>query len=308
MALLANIDRERGEKLRQCFAAIVPNERLVLPDEDFAASDVRYLLTWKIPENLERFSNLEIIFSVGAGVDQFIQTGVPKGATLVRLVDSGLTAMMQEYVTMGVLSVHRDLPAYVAQQKAAVWKQVSVPPPASERRVGVMGLGELGRGALDILGRLGFQRSGWARSKREIDGVACFHGPDQIAAFLSSLDILVCLLPLTEETRGILNKTLFAQLPKGASLVHAGRGQHLQQDDLLNALDNDHLRSAFLDVVDPEPLPQDHPIWHHPKIILTPHVACITRVEMLANAIATNLHYYRVGEPMRGIVKLERGY
>ncbi|MFN7104658.1 MAG: 2-hydroxyacid dehydrogenase, partial [Pseudorhizobium sp.] len=301
MVLLANIDAERGQRLKQRFREVAPEQVLVLPEDAFDKRDVRYLLTWKIPDDLAAFVNLEVIFSVGAGVDQFVTTGVPQGVTLVRLIDPGLTAMMQEYVTMATLSLHRDLPAYVAQQKQAVWKQVSLPPPASERRVGVMGLGELGRGALAALGHFGFQLSGWARGPHQIAGVDCFHGEDGLQHFLSRVDILVCLLPLTGETRGILNKQVFDRLPKGAALVHAGRGQHLQHDDLLAALDGGHLRSAFLDVVDPEPLPESHPFWRHPKIILTPHVACMTRVEMLATAIAGNLGRHRSGKPMSGI-------
>ncbi|MEH6692144.1 MAG: glyoxylate/hydroxypyruvate reductase A [Pseudorhizobium pelagicum] len=308
MVLFANIDAERGQRLKQRFREVAPDQVLVLPDDSFEKQDVRHLLTWKIPENLAECVNLEIIFSVGAGVDQFVATGVPEGVTLVRLIDPGLTAMMQEYVAMAVLSLHRDLPAYVAQQEQAVWKQVSLPPPARERRVGVMGLGELGKGALAALGNFGFQLSGWARSPHQIAGVDCFHGEDGLQRFLPSVDILVCLLPLTNETRGILNKDLFDRLPNGASLVHAGRGQHLQHDDLLSALETGQLRSAFLDVVDPEPLPDTHPFWRHPQIILTPHVACMTRVEMLATAIAGNLDRHRAGKPMAGVVAVERGY
>jgi glyoxylate/hydroxypyruvate reductase A len=308
MVLLANIDAERGQRLKQRFREVSPEQVLVLPDDAFEKKDVRYLLTWKIPDDLAELVSLEIIFSVGAGVDQFVATGVPQGVTLVRLIDPGLTAMMQEYVTMAVLSLHRDLPAYVAQQEQAVWKQVSLPPPANERRVGVMGLGELGKGALAALANFGFQLSGWARSPHQIAGVDCFHGEDGLQRFLPSVDILVCLLPLTSETRGILNKDLFDRLPTGASLVHAGRGQHLRHDDLLSALETGQLRSAFLDVVDPEPLPDTHPFWRHPKIILTPHVACMTRVEMLATAIAGNLERHRMGKPMVGNVAVERGY
>ncbi|MCF6371191.1 2-hydroxyacid dehydrogenase [Rhizobium halophilum] len=308
MVLLANIDAERGQRLKQRFREVASEQVIVLPDDAFEKQDVRYLLTWKIPENLADFVNLEIIFSVGAGVDQFVATGVPQGVTLVRLIDPGLTAMMQEYVTMATLSLHRDLPAYIAQQEQSVWKQVCLPPPAADRRVGVMGLGELGKGALAALANFGFQLSGWARSPHQIAGVDCFHGANGLQHFLPSVDILVCLLPLTNETRGILNKDLFDRLPTGASLVHAGRGQHLQHDDLLSALETGQLRSAFLDVVDPEPLPDTHRFWRHPKIILTPHVACMTRVEMLATAIAGNLDRHGAGKPMAGVVAVERGY
>ncbi len=308
MTLLANIDAVRGESLRKRFADILPDQRIVLADEEFDKGAIRYILTWKVPDDLSSFPALEVIFSIGAGVDQFIQTSIPKGVALVRLVDPGLTSMMQEYVTMAVLGLHRDLPAYLAQQRSEVWGQVSVPPPAGERRVGVMGLGELGRGALRALAPFGFPLAGWARSEHVIEGVDCYHGTDGLEAFLSRTDILVCLLPLTSQTEGILNGTLFSQLPEAAALVHVGRGRQLNHMDLIEALNAGQLRSAVIDVTEPEPLPPGHPFWSDPRILLTPHIACITRVDMLAPAIAANLLNHRQSKPLLGEVALDRGY
>jgi len=308
MTLLANIDTVRGEKLRKRFAEILPDQRVVLAGEEFDKCAVRYILTWKIPDDLSSFPALEVIFSIGAGVDQFIQTSLPEGVVLVRLVDPGLTSMMQEYVTMAVLGLHRDLPAYLTQQRNEVWRQVAVPPPAGERRVGVMGLGELGKGALKALAPFGFSLAGWARSEHVIEGVDCYHGADGFEAFLARTDILVCLLPLTSQTEGILDAALFSRLPKGAALVHVGRGRQLNHMDLVEALNSGQLRSAVIDVTEPEPLPPGHPFWSDPRILLTPHIACITRVDMLAPAIAANLLNHRQGKPMLGEVALDRGY
>lgn len=308
MTLLANIDTQRGTKLRDILASVLPDQKVVLADEAYDPAQIRHLLTWKIPDNLAQMTALRAVFSVGAGVDQFTGIRLPDGAKLVRLVAPGLVAMMREYVTMAVLGLHRDLPAYNAQQQAQVWKMASVPPPASDRRVGVMGLGELGKGALAALQPFGFPLAGWARSAHEIDGVECFHGAPMLDDFLARTDILVCLLPLTPQTEGILNARLFAKLPRGTALVQTGRGRHLNQTDLIAALDEGQISAAVLDVTDPEPLPQGHPFWTDPRIILTPHIACITQVETLAPAIAANLLRDAQGQPMQGEVALERGY
>jgi glyoxylate/hydroxypyruvate reductase len=308
LALLVNIDSARGEKLRSLLSGLLPEQKVILAEEDFDPATIHHLLTWKIPDDMARFTSLQTVFSVGAGVDQFTGLRMPQGTKLVRLVAPGLAAMMQEYVAMAVLGLHRDLPAYIDQQRERVWKMASVPPPAGERRVGVMGLGELGRSALAALAPFGFPLAGWARGPHRIEGVECFHGPDGMGAFLTRCDILICLLPLTPQTEGILNAELFSQLPRGAALVHVGRGRQLNHADLTAALEAGQLRAAVLDVVHPEPLPQDHPFWNDPRIVLTPHIACITQVETLAPAIAANLKRHAKGEPMQGEVALERGY
>lgn len=308
MTCFVNIDAERGALLRDYLHQVLPDLRVVLQGEDLDPVAVRYLITWTLPDDLARFSRLKVIFSLGAGVDQFITAGVPEGVQLVRLIDPGLTAMMQEYVAMAVLGLHRDLPGYLSQQHAEVWQRVSVPPPAEERRVGVMGLGVLGQAVLQALTPFGFDLSGWARNPRQIEGVSCFHGARGLEEFLARSDILVCLLPLTAETEGILNADLFARLPDEAALVHVGRGRQLDHPALLEALENGRLRAAVLDVTEPEPLPKGHPFWSHPKVILTPHIACITRIEALGPAVAANIARHQRGELMEGLVEPERGY
>ncbi|MBV0892668.1 glyoxylate/hydroxypyruvate reductase A [Paracoccus sp. Z118] len=306
--LQINMDEARGAKLRQLLAEMCPEQRVVLRAEHPDPAKVRHILTWQVPDDLDRLTNLATVFSVGAGVDQFMGADLPRAVGLVRLISPGLTAMMQEYVTMSVLALHRHLPAYIDQKSRKVWKMVAIPPPASFRRVGVMGLGELGSGALDALRPFGFQLSGWARRPRMIEGVSTFHGPEGLNPFLADLDFLVCLLPLTADTEGILNADLFSRLPKGAHLIQTGRGRQLVQDDLLAALDTGQIAAAVLDVTDPEPLPQDHPFWTDPRIILTPHIACITQVEALAGPLAENLRRFDRGEAMLGNVAREQGY
>lgn len=309
MTFLANMDRARGEVLRDRFTKILPDLDVVLADEPFDKSSVRYMLTWNVPEDIKTaWPALEVIFVLGAGADHFNMSEVPDGVPVVRLVSEEHAAMMQEYVTMSVLALHRDLPGYIDQQRRQVWGQVSVPPMPAERRIGVMGLGNLGQGALRALAPFGFALSGWARSPRDIDGVTTFHGTDGLASFLNQTDILICLLPLTAETKNILNQNLFDQLPQGAALVHVGRGQQLDHHSLIHALDSGKLRAAVIDVTEPEPLPAGHPFWTDPRIILTPHIACITRIEACIPVVSDNIERHCNGQKLRGVIDPQLGY
>ena len=272
------------------------------------AAQVRFLAAWEPPPRLaETFPNLEVLFSVGAGVDQFDFSALPRDLKVVRMVEPGLTACMCEYVSWAVLSLHREIPLYLRQQRRSEWKEHPVRP-ASSRRVGVMGMGNLGRAALAQLRQLGFDCAGWSRSRRTDPGIRCYAGEGELDDFLARTDILVCLLPLTPETRGILGRRIFDALPPGASLVNAGRGGHLVQADLLDALERGQLSAAILDVCEPEPLPQGHAFWDHPRIWLTPHVASATQNETAAQALQDNLRRHEAGLPLEGVVDRSHGY
>lgn len=299
---------ERVETFRRIFARDLPEVKFAGSRAEVDPAEVRYLMTWVFPDDLQTaYPNLEVVFSVGAGIDQVVNSPLPPGARLVRMIESGLTSLMRDYVVMSVLALHRRLPAYIDQQRRREW--VNLPFAwADQRRVGVLGLGELGQAALAALAPFGFPLAGWSRSERRIAGVRCHHGPEGLGAMLAETDILVCLLPLTPETRGILNADLFAQLPQGASLVQVGRGGHMDQDALLAALDSGHLQAAFVDVTDPEPLPAEHPLWSHPGVILTPHVAAHTRAETAAEATVANIRRILAGEAPLGLVDPARGY
>ncbi len=249
-----------------------------------------------------------MIFSLGAGVDHLLSDPeLPAGVPIVRMTDAALTRGMTEYVTLHVLRHHRRQRALEANQRAGAWEHV-VTPTAPARRVGIMGLGMLGRAAARALAALEFDLAGWSRTAHDIAGVACFHGPDGLGPFLARTEILVCLLPLTPETEGILTAALFAQLPKGASLINAARGGHQVEADILAALESGQLSEATLDVFETEPLPAGHPFWSHPRVTVTPHNASVTDPDSGARQVIENISRFRRGEPLPDLVDVKAGY
>lgn len=308
MALLYKADPVRGEQWKALFAEHAPDiEWRAWPDIG-DPTDIEYLAAWQAPDDFEALlPNLKVLFALSAGVDQLDLASLPVSLPLVRLLDPGITRGMCEYACFAVLSLHRDMLRYRQQQMARCW-QAHLLQPANKRRIGIMGLGTQAQQILAALRPLGFALSGWARSVHRIPDVDCYAGNEQLPAFLSQCDILLCVLPLTEQTQGILAEKLFRQLPHGAALINMGRGGHLVESDLLAALDTGQLSGAVIDVLQQEPAPADHPFWHHPKILLTPHIAAMTQPESAFRVLLENIRRHQRGEPLEGEIDRTLGY
>ena len=308
MALLYKADPARAQRWQTLFAEHAPDiEWRAWPDIG-NPEEVEYLAAWQAPDDLTQLlPNLKVLFALSAGVDQLDLSRLPADLTVVRLLDPGITRGMCEYATWAVLSLHRDMLRYRVQQAARCW-QAHLLQPAENRRVGVMGLGTQAQQILTTLAPFGFALSGWARSVHTIEGVDCFAGQAQLAAFLGQCDILLCVLPLTEQTEGILDRNLFALLPRGAGLINMGRGGHLVEGDLLEALETEQLGGAVLDVLQVEPAAADHPFWGHPQVVLTPHVAAMTQPASAFGVLLENIRRFERGERMVGEIDRNRGY
>lgn len=286
---------------------------LLLPNAAFDPAEIHYAAVWKpAPGELKAFPNLRVIFNLGAGVDALMaDSSLPK-VPVVRVAVRDLTERMTEYVVLHVLMHHRQEFYLRACQREKRWAP-KYQWPAAAISVGIMGLGVLGAHAAEGVRRLGFRVSGWSRSERKIDGIECFYGKAQFDSFLRRTDILVCLLPLTPDTRRILNRDLFAKLhresPLGAPVViNAGRGGLQAEADILECLDDGTLGAASLDVFASEPLPADSPFWTHPRVILTPHNAADTDPDEISKYVARQIERYEAGGALENVVDRERGY
>lgn len=279
-------------------------------DPGVNAPDVRYALVWAPePGRLAQLPNLRLILSSGAGVDHITaDPGWPRHVGIVRMGGAETVQLMGEYVCLGALSLLRGMKRIVDAQAARRWDNFETPRPATATRAGVMGLGNLGARAAEMLRDLGFVTAGWSRGRKSIAGIKCFAGATELDAFLARTDILVCLLPDTPDTSGVLCAPTLAKLPRGAAVVNAGRGGHVVLPDLLDALDAGHLSGAFLDVFDQEPLPPEHPVWTHPKVIVTPHVASLPSRRARARYVADAIAAFERGEAPPNLYDPARGY
>jgi glyoxylate/hydroxypyruvate reductase A len=308
MALLFRSSSDSARRWKAALADTMPDLEVRVWPEIGAREEIEYALVWKPPTGmLASLPNLKLVLSLGAGVDHiFSDTELPQ-VPVVRLVDPHMVAAMSEYIVFQVLRLHRQDLAYMAQQRQAAWEEHRQPN-ANERRVSFLGLGMFATDAALKLQALGFDVAGWSRTPKEIPGIAGFHGEKGLGQLLARTDILVCLLPLTPQTEGILSARLFAGLPRGAAILNAGRGAHLVDADLIPALDSGQLSAAVLDVFRTEPLPPDHPFWRHEKIVVTPHVAAATNPATAAQVVADNIRRAREGRPLLNVVDPQRRY
>jgi glyoxylate/hydroxypyruvate reductase len=285
----------------------------LLPDAACDPDEICYAAVWKPhPGELAAFPNLRAIFNLGAGVDALMADATLPKVPLVRVSVRDLTGRMTEYVVLHVLMHHRQEIYLRASQREKIWAP-KYQWPAGAISVGIMGLGTLGSSAADALRHLGFRVSGWSRNPRQLDGISCFHGDGQLDNFLQRTDILVCLLPLTPQTRHILNRRLFATLNRGSPMgapvvINAGRGGLQNEPDILQCLDDGTLGAASLDVFAQEPLPADSPFWTHPKVVLTPHNAADTDPDEISKYVASQIQHFEAGAALENVVDPARGY
>jgi len=294
---------------REHFRVLLPDTELRCWTEPGNLADIGYALVWEPDEGrLAAMPNLRLILSSAVGVEHILADRMlPRHLPILRTVPGEAADQMAEYVAWAVLHLHRGIPLLQEQQARGHW-QFHDPPLASARRVGILGLGSMGARCARMLAGIGFRVSGWSRGRKAIADVACHAGQGELPRFLADLDIVVCLLPATPETRGILGTENLARLPRGACLVSAGRGQQVPERDLLAALDAGQLSRAVLDVFENEPLPAESPLWRDPRIIVTPHVASLPSREARARFIADAIRRFEQGEVLPTLYDPALGY
>jgi len=309
MAILVLATSPFVEQQRAALASLAPDERIYTDPATAPAADVEALLAFRLaPGIASRFPGLRFVACAGAGVDDLLATpDVPAHLPIVRAVDPLQGQRMAQYVALMVLRFHRDLPRLEAQHRDARWLRFT-PGPEDDCTVGVMGCGSLGAPIVDVLARLGYPVAAWTRTPRRVEGGESFAGSAGFAPFLARSRVLVCALPLTSATDGLLAARAFATLPRGAYVVNVSRGALLREADLAAAVDGGHLAGAALDVFDTEPLPATSPLWRHAKILCTPHIAAVPRADVAAAQFLENLRRSRTGQLLVNVVDRERGY
>lgn len=287
------------------------NVDVVVEGKDaYDAKDIQYVLSFRPQAGLlASLPNLKAAFSLGAGVDGFLaDPSYPKHVPLVRFVDRTLSAEMAQYVLMHVLVHHRMQRFFDECQKETAWRQRVLERRTEETHVGFLGLGEIGRFTASHMVELGFPVRSWTRARKGVPGVTSFAGKDEMKSFLGKTDILINLLSLTRETAGILNAETFAALPDGAFVINVARGGHLVESDLLAALNSGHLAGAVLDVFEHEPLRQESPLWRHPKVTVTPHIAAISQPAVVLAYVRDGIAAFERGDAPATVVDVNTAY
>ncbi|GGZ32898.1 glyoxylate/hydroxypyruvate reductase A [Echinicola pacifica] len=290
----------------EIFKKEVPDLPLSIYPDIPHPDEVEAVMLWQHPKGIiNEYPNLKLICSMGAGVDHILgDETIPTHIPITRIVDPRLTFSMTNYVTMGVLNYHRKWNRFQAQQQKKLWDMKA---PEAEVKIGVMGVGELGGDVLDKLSYLGLEVVGYGNSPKPDFDYPYYYG-DQLEAFLQECNVLVCLLPLTADTRGFLNIRLFEKCKQGTYLINVARGKHLVEEDLIEALDKGYLSGALLDVFHKEPLPESHPFWAHPQVEITPHIASITNPSAAAPQILENYRRMQAGEELMNKINRNKGY
>ena len=313
MALLLHLTGIDEKGWAEGFRKALPSYRVLTREDDYDPAEIEYVFGWKpAPDLFAGMTNLKAVLSLGAGVDSLLSHPALPDVPVVRFVDEELTHCMSDYVISQVTMHQRLFTRYAAHQEKKTWSQL-YPPASHEIAVGIMGLGVLGTDAALKLKAIGFAVNGWSRSPKDVEGVDVFAGDERLDAFLAETDILVCLLPLTPETRGILNMSTFRKLRRdrligGPALVNAARGGHQKEADIAAALRDGTLAAASLDVFEVEPLPVTSPLWDIDTCFITPHIAAISNERSGVAYFSQMIADHRAGKPLRNVVDRARGY
>jgi len=298
-------DTDSGPWLTGLHAALPGAEVFVW---EAGAAQADYAVVWAPPQQfLDEQPQLKALFNIGAGVDALLKLRLPEAAQIVRLDDAGMSVQMAEYVCHALIRHYREFDHYEVETRAAKWS-FRKPQSRAEFPVGIMGLGVLGERVAQAVAQFDFPVNGWSRTPKQVTGVQCYAGAQALPQFLAASRVLVCLLPLTADTRDVMNKANLSRLQPGGYVINVARGAHLVEEDLLALLDSGHLAGAMLDVFRTEPLPAGHPFWNHPRITVTPHTSARTlRSESIAQ-IAGKVAALQRGESVAGVVQRSRGY
>lgn len=288
--------------------AEMPDARFTDNLADVDPADVTVAVTWKPPTGFfTPFRNLRLVVNLGAGVDALVGRDDLPDVPIMRLADQGMVSLMTSYVLFAVIRYARDIDKFEEAQRAGEWRYIH-PRALSEVSVAVLGLGELGSAAAMALSGLGLNVLGWSRSPKQIEGVRCFSGLNALPEVLSRAEIAVIMLPITPETRQLINRDRLRLLPRGAKLVNAARGAVVDETAMIEALRDGHLGGATLDVFETEPLPEASPLWRMTNVLITPHLASITIPESSARDVAESIRRVRSGLPPLHLIDPARGY
>jgi len=306
MSLLIVVPNRDMSKLQTLLSNSLPDTTIEIWPEIADPLKVEFVLAWNPPKDLWcNLSNIKAISSFGAGVDGLIKNEPLPSMPVARIVDPKLADDMALYVLGQILNFKLRLNEFHVKQQQKLWQ----PRRAHQTsKIGILGLGQLGQQTAKLLNINGFEVSGWSRSEKNIHDINCYHGDDGLIEMVKTSDFLVCLLPLTSQTKGILNYELFQYLPNHACIINVARGEHLVEKDLLNALDNNEILGAILDVFQTEPLPQEHQFWSHPRIICTPHTSALTSITTIVEQIAENYQHMIKDEPLINLIDPKLGY
>ena len=308
MSIALFIQHRFSNRWKEHLKELLPETKIEIYPEIENPNEITYAISWKHDAGVfSQFKNLKVIASLGAGVHHILKDEtIAKDIQITRIVDQQLQKDMASFVLTQCLNINRNIFQYLRQQENKEWKLSTYRTP-EETKVGILGMGVLGKSAGELLQQNGFQVLGWSRSKKEIDNIKTYEA-SELDQFLSKTDILVCLLPITKATIGIVNHEMFKKLPKESSFVNVARGELVEDADLLKALDTNQLNWAVLDVFKEEPLPKDHLFWEHPKVIITPHAASLTNPKTASKQLTENYLRLKQGKNIQNVVNRERGY